>query len=329
MFFLGQKREKKDDKETKPTKRGRRKKEPAKPWGKPERILTFLVLVIIPILSLIVAVRSRNNLNSNLALGTTSIINNITPKNNLDVDKLKQELASQTQGLTGTYGIWLQAIDGSFSLGISQNDKFEGASLFKVPLMIAYYQKVDKGDLNPSSSYTLKYVDKQAGSGKLSSLPAGTILTYSDLVKEMAQSSDNTAFEIMGKIVGWNSINQVIKEIGMTNTSFDKSSTTPYDTGLLFLKLEKGNLISTKSKNELLNFLTNTQFENLIPAGIPKDIQVAHKYAASGSELNDAGIIFVKGKPFILVVLSKNINFSQAQTAIPNIAKIVYNWLTK
>src|SRR5581483_3319131 len=122
---------------------------------------------------------------------------NVAPK---DTKELKDSLSQEIENLKGEYGIWVQALDNSYNVGINEDDQFEGASFFKLPMMIAYYEEVDKGAINPNSTYSLKFSDAQAGAGNLANLPEGTVITYHDIVEAMGKNSDNTAFQIMGTI---------------------------------------------------------------------------------------------------------------------------------
>src|SRR5258708_31013844 len=169
--------------------------------------------------------------------------------------------------------------------------------------------------------YYLKYYDVMSRVGTVANMRVGKSISYHDLVEAMGKDSDNTAFQIIGNIIGFNSIDNVIKDNSMSDTSFEASMTTPYDIGLLFFNLVNKNLISTNSKNEFLSFLKNTDYETLIPTGIPQSVTVAHKFGADDGELNDAGIIYAN-KPFILVILAKDID-DEAKFEIPKLTKII------
>jgi len=325
MFPFKRKKEEVDDgekelDEPKPPKKVRRRKkvEPQKPWGKIERIIVFVFLVGLPIISLLFLVHS-NSSSKPKVLGD---IISIAPK---DISILKDELLSEIKSQDGTYGIWIQSIDNNYSLGIKETDTFDGASLFKLPLMIDYYKNVDRGKIDPNTAYTLKYSDGQSGAGVLASMPPGTVVNYADMVDAMGKDSDNTAFSIMDGILGENSETSIINQIGMKNTDFRNSITTPYDMGVLFYNLVNSNLLSGSSKDKLFSSLTNTNNDNLIPSVIPNTVRVIHKYGADDGELNDGAIIYTN-KPFILVIMSKNIKQEDAQNEIKKIAKIVYDW---
>lgn len=302
--------------------RRRKKLEPVKPWSRKERFIVFFFLLLIPVLSLTFVFKSKNK---------TSLINNTKVLGAITtspaIGELKSKIINELQGRQATYGIWLQALDGSYALGINERETFDGASLFKLPLMIGFYEEVQKGNISEDTNYTIKYSDAQLGAGVLATYSPGTVVTYRDVIKAMGKDSDNTAFGILENALDPNLETKVINEIGMKDTIFDESLTTPSDIGMLFYKLSNTNIISDSAKKELLNSLTNTQYETLIPAGIPSNIEVPHKYASELDALNDAGIIYAKN-PFVLVIMSKGAS-DEAQSEIPKITKLVYDFLNK
>jgi beta-lactamase class A len=77
-----------------------------------------------------------------------------------------------------------------------------------------------------------------------------------------------------------------------------------------------------------LKFLTKTGFEDRIPAGIPKEVRVAHKIGTEIGVFSDAGIVFSQ-KPFVLVIMSREAKESEAKEVLPKIAKAVWEWEEK
>ncbi len=331
MFPFIKKEDPKDSDEVKEkkTRKRRKKVEPPKPWSKKERLIVFTFLIGTFMTSTVLAVRSNQPPALPHPINETGkVIGKAISRQSYNTEELKNELLNKTNGLNGTYGIWVEDLSGAYKLGVNEKMNFTAASLFKLPLLIAYYKEVDEGKIDPDTVYSLKYSDATSGSGTLASLPPGTTLTYRDIATAMGKNSDNTAFQILGNIIGWKSIDTTIQEIGMTSTSFENGNTTAEDIGLLFSKLVKGGLISNSSKQALLDSITNTNNENLIPAGIPDTIEVAHKYGALGGELNDAGIVY-SSNPFIIVILGKDKNTNEAASVIAQLSQIVYNWTTK
>ncbi len=235
----------------------------------------------------------------------------------------KDQLQLLTQNLQGTYGLYVYNLKSQTQYGLHDQEVFPAASLIKLPLLIALYQTAEKSQLNLDELYTLRDADKVEGAGSLQYSKAGTQISFRNLAKLMAKSSDNTAARIVATRLGNDKINSTISQIGMLHTSYKDTTTTPTDTGLLLQKLYQGQLLSSNHTEELLNFLTNTDWEELIPTGIPPGIRVTHKYASDVGTWSDAGIVYADS-PFILVIASSDAIQSEAFDTIPQITKIVY-----
>ncbi|HEX6977244.1 MAG TPA: serine hydrolase [Patescibacteria group bacterium] len=326
---------KEEDLKPKKKRKPRKKKEESKPWGKKERIAVFGVLSFTVLSSLFLTLSGKKldlaSFNISLpSLPSFNLANDrpvVLGKSDskfLTKDEMKKALNDKIAHLPGTYGIEIIELDSGKNYGINQNEKFEGASFFKVPLMIAVYKEAEKGKIDLSATHILRNYEKVGGAGVLVGLPDGTSISYKDLVSYMGHDSDNTAFNILGNQIGWDSIDEITKLAGMQNTSFKDSVTTPYDMGLLFSKLEKGDLVSNISKKEILDTLIDTDYENLIPKGVDSGIVVAHKYASDTGVTHDGGIIFSRN-PYVLVIMTKGEEEEEVDSIIPDLSRIVFN----
>ena len=143
----------------------------------------------------------------------------------------------------------------------------------------------------------------------------------------MGKQSDNTAYKIMINKIGEEKIIAVIREIGMEDTNFDENETTPTDIGKFFQKL-MGGLLSRKNRDELIDFLSETVYDDLLAAGIPDDIEVAHKYGREVHVVNDAGIVF-SDDPFAVVIMTKGVVEREADEIFPELSRIIYEGHTR
>ncbi|OGM25681.1 hypothetical protein A2962_03875 [Candidatus Woesebacteria bacterium RIFCSPLOWO2_01_FULL_39_61] len=322
-----------DFKDLKPENRKKRK-EPPKPWGKTERLLVLLVLILTAGTSSFLALQSRGWKLPGLPrlkipsisipfLGEKTIIIEGDKKNQGMKEKATVAFKSMTKELSGVYGLYVLRLDDGSNYGVNENEIFQAASLIKLPVIFAMYKEAEGGNIDLDNKYRLKRTDKVAGSGSLYQKSEGYLITYREMVRLMGKQSDNTAFNILVKLLGKDKIESVIKELGMIQTSLDKNETTPEDVGIFFDRLYNGNLISDASTNEILEDLTDTIYEDWLVAGIPGVIRVAHKYGRELHIVNDAGII-LSDKPFVLVIMSKGIVEKEADEIFPVITRAVY-----
>ena len=327
-------RKREEEIDLKPENR-RVRKEPSKPWGKKERIFVLLTLLLTVIISFLLDLSSRDYKlpgfprlklvmpSLDIFKGETIIVGNKQEDKTIAKEKIVKEFEDKTKELSGVYALYVADPNSNFSFGIDENEIMQAASLIKLPAIVGLYKEAEAGKISLDTKYSLKSTDKVGGSGSLYAKPTGTIYTYRELVNLMGKQSDNTAFNVIRKILGDEKINAVAKEIGMTSTSLNDNSTTAKDMGTFFIKLYQGEIVSEIHKNEILDSLTNTIYESWMIAGIPEDVRVAHKYGREIHVVNDAGIIFAD-KPFILVLLTRGVVEKEADEVFPELTGIVY-----
>lgn len=257
------------------------------------------------------------------------------PKKTVEVTDKIQDLV---KNLKGTYGAYVYNLTTKQSYGLLENEVLPAASLMKLPVILTLYQEAEAAQLRQDSAgqgridletkYTLTNTDKQGGAGSMQYKPAGTVYTYKQMAELMGKQSDNTAFAVFRKILGEEKIQSVIDKLGMTKTSLARNETSPADIGLFFRKLYSGSIVSREHRDEIISFLTETAFEDRIPAGVPQGTKVSHKIGNEIGVISDAGIVFSE-KPFILVILSKDVFEKEAQEVLLKITKVVWEFETK
>ena len=317
-----------------------RKKEPPKPWTSRDRYLVSIVLGTTLITSILLALSAREwklprlsrlalpKLELSIFKGGTIVIKGDNKAKDLKLkvqeEKIVSEFKDIIEGLSGVYGLYVVDLGTGYSFGVNEEEVFEAASLIKLPVMAGMYLNHELGIINLDSKYTLKNVDKVSGAGSLYSKPEGYEITYRNLVSLMGKQSDNTAFNVTKKLLGGEKFNEVTKKIGMQKTSLADNETTPRDIGVFFEELYKGNIVNEKDKNELLDSLTDTLYEQWLKAGIADNVRLAHKYGREVHVVNDGGIVFSEN-PFVVVVLSKGVVEREADEVFPKLARIVYD----
>jgi len=232
-------------------------------------------------------------------LTSPAVISTLPEGTVFDPGLVLAQIEGLTENFRGEYGVYVYRLDSKESYGVKEEEIFTAASLIKLPVMLTAYQESEKG--------SLKLDD------------------YRGKLEAMGKRSDNNAFNQVVKVLGAEKIQKTINDLGMNKTSFAKNETSPADIGLFFWELYGGRLISDEHKNEFLSFLTDTIYEDRIPAGIPDDIRVAHKIGTETGAFSDAGIIFAE-KPFILVIMSDGALESEAEEVLPKITQAVWKF---
>jgi beta-lactamase class A len=243
-----------------------------------------------------------------------------------NVVEAEQQILNATNNLMGTYGIYYYDLVENQSFGINEQQIFTAASVIKLPIMVSLYQYVEAGKLTENQIYKLKSEDIiDFGTGQMRYQKPGTEYTYGQLVELCGQYSDNTAAFVLEKIIGRSKIQNYLNSLGMKNTILADNTTTPKQMGDFLVMLHQGKLLNQEHSQKIYTSLTNTEYEDRIPKGIPDNIQVAHKIGNESQVYNDCGIVFSQS-PYVLCLLSLGVKEAEALKVLPEISSLVWQY---
>lgn len=249
----------------------------------------------------------------------------ITPVKSLS-QRLDGWAQTRLNRLPGQWAVRVELLTRDFRWGINDQIQFQAASLIKLPVVAAFYHQVAQGQFKLEEIYRLREEDKVTGAGSLQYQPAGTKLTWGQLAQLALSQSDNTAFKILRQRLGDQLINQLMLDWGLTQTDLENNLTTAADVARLFRQLYHHQLLDSPWNEQMLIDLTETIFEDRLPAGVPEGIRVAHKVGTEVGVVSDAGIIFTPNQPFVLVILSQGTRNQLAEKLFPQLVNELY-WL--
>lgn len=249
-------------------------------------------------------------------------------KENLPNEELATAIKNVLKDKQGKWGVYSKSLkdDANIFVGVNSDQRFTAASLIKLPTILTFYKEVEAGKLDLNDKHLLKETEKSSGAGSLQYKPAGTEITLRNLAKLCFSQSDNTAFNILRNLIGDKKIQETIDDLGMKGTSFKENLTSPEDIGLFFEKLYRGELVKEEFKEIMIDDLTDTAFEDRISLAIPKETRVSHKIGNEIGVFNDAGIVFLDDKPFVLAILNDGVNLEEAKQVIPELSRQVYHF---
>lgn len=240
----------------------------------------------------------------------------------------KPSLTELIDAAAGDWGVFVKMVNGPEELKLGENIVMTAASVIKLPVLIAYYQAVDTGKIDPEAEYVLTEADRwEYGTGSMQYQTAGTTYTYRQVAQLVANQSDNMGAEVLiKKLGGYARTQQLVDKLGLTKTNLKENEITAAETGGLFLQLAQGKLLTPDSRKELFANLTKTVNEDRIPAGVPDNVTVIHKFGSEVGVVNDCGIVEAKNS-YVICILTTNVNVGEAEPFLPQISAAVWNWL--
>ena len=246
-----------------------------------------------------------------------------------------QQLAGQYQDLEPK--IFVVDLDTKGFVSIEGKEVIASASTIKLPILVAFFQDVDAGKISLEERLIMTEDAIAGGSGTMQYQEPGTRFSALETASKMMITSDNTATNMLiERMGGMKQLNQRFMKMGLKATSLRNplpdltgtNTTTAEDLGNLLVKIDRGELISLRSRDRLLYIMRNLVRTTLLPVGLEPGAIIAHKTGDIKSVLGDAGIIDMpNGKRYIASVLVKRPdNAPQAKEFIQKASGIVYQY---
>jgi beta-lactamase class A len=255
----------------------------------------------------------------------------------LSCDK-KKDIAEQLAQIKGNYALAFKDLQTGEEILINEHRLFHAASTMKTPVMIEVFKQ-----LHMSDSIVVKTEFNSIVDGKFSLSPENDSektlyvikkTTVEDLTNKMIINSSNLATNILIEIVGAKNVTRSMRELGAKDIqvlrgvedgkAFEaglNNKVTAYDLMLIFS--------SIVDKKEMIDILLQQEFNDIIPAKLPKDVKVAHKTGWINGLHHDSGIVMLPdGRKYVLVILSDSLEDEKA--AIENMAtvsKMIYDYV--
>ena len=256
------------------------------------------------------------------------------PASPVDIGELQTSLEKLAASRPGVYGVVVFDVSSGKSVAINAGRTFVAASLGKLPTLMTLYSAAARGEVNLDDKISILPSDVQAhGTGVLYQYPVGYTMTLRECASYLIKESDNTAWKMFTRYLGSENIQAELYRIGADSTSYwDPNTTAPSDVTLMLKKIADPAYTSPDLSAEMLDLMTNTDFEARLPAPLPDGTRVAHKIGSYGSTFGDAGVAFPEGSQsirdaYFIVVIASGVSEDTARDAIQEMSLITYRSL--
>ena len=247
---------------------------------------------------------------------------------------MKEEIARVVDEHPGDYGIIISDPSSGKSLAMDGDQSFTAGSLGKLPTLMTLYRSAALGEVNLEDEISMLSSDVQAyGTGVLYKYPVGTTMTLRECARHLIQESDNTAWKMLTRYLGRANIQAELNSVGATSTGYwIPNDTTPNDVLLMLEKISDPSYTSPELSAEMLEFMTNTDFEDRLPEPLPEGTRVAHKIGSYGDTFGDAGLVFPEGsreEAYFVVVVTDGVTEAEARSAMQDVSLAAYESLVE
>jgi beta-lactamase class A len=249
------------------------------------------------------------------------------------IDRLRAAIARTTASVNATWGIYIKSLETSEEIALDADRQMETMSTIKIPLMVEVLEQVKAGKFKLTDKYTFVQADSQPGTGTIQRLDPGAVMTIKDLLTMMIIVSDNTATEVLYRMVGGpDAVNARMDRIGLRSTramnvpskwfpalrgaasteQFYREGkspfglSTPREMGRLLEMMERGTLVDKTSSDLMLQIMRGQLYRTRIPRYVT-GYRIPHK---TGDFLpyvgDDVGVLEAEGRTIVISIFTGN-----------------------
>ncbi|MEL6605155.1 MAG: serine hydrolase [Cyanobacteria bacterium J06614_10] len=234
---------------------------------------------------------------------------------NQEIPTLKselQELPNLYPNLTPK--VFYVDVDTGRYVNVEGGEAIAAASTIKLPILLAFFEEVDAGRIDPNQTMAIQQTQIAEGSGDMQLSPPGTQFTALEVATQMIVNSDNTATNMMIDLLGGKEVmNSWFKLQGLEKTVLNNplpdlegtNTTSARDLSHTMLLISEGDDLSQRSRDRVLNILNRTYNKSLIPDGlIQQGALTFNKTGDIASVLGDVALVdLANGKRYVVAAL--------------------------
>lgn len=238
--------------------------------------------------------------------------------------------------LPGKIGVYYKRLNSGESFCINGDEAFIAASVIKLPILVEAFRQAGCGCISFDRKVLLRQEDKLPGCGVLRHLQEGLEITLLDACRLMIIFSDNTATNLLIKLLGMENINDMIGNMGLQRTRlnrllFDEAAEkqgkqnyfTPREMGVLLEGLYERRIVSPEASAAMLDILSRQQMNHKLPYLIPGGVVIAHKTGEDQGTTHDVAL-FLTEDPFILCFAANGTDVKKTEAVMREAALACY-----
>jgi beta-lactamase class A len=249
------------------------------------------------------------------------------------------QLDAYTMRAPGHVALEVQDVATGTTTGINESAEMPAASTIKIPVMVEVFRQLGLGRFDLNTSVHLENADRDWGWGDLCNARAGNGYAVSELLALMIDESDNTATNMLIRLVGRQHINATMRRLGLSHTrltDFIRSTgpirwalrSSPADMTRLLAEMAKDQLIDAWSSRAMIAILERQHHNGLLPEPLPPSTPIAHKTGTLHDTLNDVGIVYEGAEPYVIAVMTTDLpDLDSGRSFIRGISRMAYSAL--
>ena len=257
--------------------------------------------------------------------------------------KLQDRIGQVDAGLDGVMAVAIKDLTSGKEYLLHGDEIMPQASSIKIAVLADLLLQAQHGKVKLSDEYVVRKEDLVSGSDIMLGLTPGvTRLSLRELATIMVAVSDNSATNVLIGRLGMEDINAMLANVGLKSTRLRRKMmdlnaagegrenvATAREMMTLLEAIYSGKLLNKEMTAEFIRLLS-THKESAMLQGLPDDAIAANKPGELEGVRNDSGIIFVKGRPYILCVMTTYLKDEKdGSAAIRKITELTYSYFDR
>ncbi len=239
-------------------------------------------------------------------------------------------------------------------ISIHADEAFHPASTIKVHVMMEVFHQADQGLLSLEDCLPITNSFTSVADGSKFSLfeqddseqtlypRIGENESIAELTHLMIVRSSNLATNILLEKIGAKHVNAFIQSLDIRDVKVIRGveDNAAYRLGMNNSATARGlmqtmkliadkKVVSKQASEKMIEILLGQEFNESIPALLPKSVRVAHKTGWTGDVYHDAGIVYPENrKPYALAIMTRGFaedRGDEAHACMAQISKMVYD----
>ncbi|MDE2995984.1 MAG: class A beta-lactamase-related serine hydrolase [Bacteroidota bacterium] len=236
-----------------------------------------------------------------------------------DLIELGGEMASLIDDFDGRAGIYVKDLVTGQEFGINADTLYPTASMIKVPIMAAVFDRIERGELEYQQE--LVYVDSlfYSDSDISGEFRDSATVTLSEMLMLSITRSDNTASLWLQELAGTGTaINAWLDSNGFEGTRmnsrtpgrrgdweiFGWGQTTPREMARLMEMIHTGEAVSPAASEEMLRVLQRPWWDDEALSRVPPSVEVASKNGAVSASKSEVVLVHAPSGPYLFCVIT-------------------------
>ncbi len=250
------------------------------------------------------------------------------------VRRQMKEIVAKYEKDGNKIGVYFEFLNTGANVSINQDARFWPASLSKMPTIFVVMRRVEDGKWKLSNELVLFEEDKDDRFGELYKKPVGTKFTIEELIKETLINSDNTAHKILVRNLSGEEYTDMFEALGMEQLFNEDYNITAKEYSRVFRALYNASYLNRNNSQQLLQWLSESKFNEFVGAGIDPDIVFSHKIGEEFKEVVflDSGIVYVPNRPYLITIMVEvedGGGVEHAQEIMKELSKSAYDYVSQ